>query len=301
MMAAPRSIEIFEYNAFTDQPFAGNPAAVVTDGSGLDDDVMQMIARQMNLAETAFLVPPSNPEAHVRLRWFTPAMEVELCGHATIAAFTAAAERDVFPVSEGDDRVLKVETLSGLLRIRVGRVDGAVRVAMQVPVPSFDPLDINPRDFAALWGVTPKDMAGEWLVHTGLNYWYLPIHNREAMAKLTLDVDGLAKIDDSAAFVFFSRDTVDIDSSWHIRFFAPFHGVDEDIVTGSAQGPMGVVHLGTIGSHPGEGWMEMKGEQGDLLGRPGRVLVRVRQDAGVVSDLEIVGGAVSMLEGRIRI
>jgi len=99
-MATPALVEIFEYNAFTDKPFAGNPAGVVIDAAGLDTHTMQRIASQMNLAETAFLLPSSDPEADVRLRWFTPALEVDLCGHATIAAFTAAAERGLFPVSE---------------------------------------------------------------------------------------------------------------------------------------------------------------------------------------------------------
>ena len=154
----PKTIEIFEYNAFTDQPFAGNPAGVVTDAEGLDANVMQRIARQMNLAETAFLVPPSDPDADIRLRWFTPAMEVELCGHATIAAFTAAAEHDVVSVAEGEERQLRVETLSGVLRIGVARRAGRPEVSMQIPVPTLEPIDIDRKAFAALWNASAADL-----------------------------------------------------------------------------------------------------------------------------------------------
>jgi len=294
-------IEIFEYNAFTEQPFAGNPAGVVTDASGLGDDTMQRIARQMNLAETAFLVPPSIPDADVRLRWFTPAMEVELCGHATIAAFTAAAERGVFPVADNEVRELKVDTLSGLLRIRIARRDGRPEVAMQIPVPTFEPLALDRDAFASLWGVTANDLAGEWLVHTVLNYWYFPVPDQKLLQSLTLDAERLSKIDSTAAFTFWTTDTIDSDSDWHLRFFAPFQGVAEDIVTGSAQGPMGVVCLGSRSEAVQNGWSELKGEQGDCLGRPGRVRVRVLQEDGAVSDVEIAGGAVPMLEGRIRL
>ncbi len=298
--AMPKTVEIYEYNAFTDQPFAGNPAGVVTDAEGLDADVMQRIARQMNLAETAFLVPPSNPDADIRLRWFTPAIEVELCGHATIAAFTAAAEHGVVSVAEGEERELRVETLSGVLRIGVARRAGRPEVSMQIPVPTLEPIDIDRDAFAALWGVSAGDLAGDWLIHRGLNYWYLPVADQARLRSLSLDAEKLAKVDDTAAFAFWTTDTVDSDSDWHLRFFAPFHGVDEDIVTGSAQGPMGVVHL-RLGRAPAhEGWSEFKGEQGDVLDRPGRVKVRVLTENGAVTDVEIVGSAVPMLEGQIR-
>jgi PhzF family phenazine biosynthesis protein len=259
----PKTIEIYEYNAFTDQPFAGNPAGVVTDAQGLDANLMQRIARQMNLAETAFLVPPSNPEADIRLRWFTPAIEVELCGHATIAAFTAAVEHDVFPVAEGEERLLGVETLSGVLRIGVARREGRPEVSMQIPVPTLESIDIDRDAFAALWGADADDLAGDWLVHRGLNYWYVPVRDQSRLRSLTLDKEKLAEVDSTAAFTFWTTDTIDSDSDWHLRFFAPFHGVDED--------------------------------------RPGRAKVRVLIENGAVTDVEIVGGAVPMLEGRIRI
>jgi PhzF family phenazine biosynthesis protein len=300
-MPATGPIQIFEYNAFTDTPFAGNPAGVVTDASGLDDELMQNIARQMNLAETAFLLPPSSSNADVRLRWFTPALEVDLCGHATIAAFTAAAEHGVYSIREGEERQLRVETLSGVLRIRIARQAGRPVVFMQIPVPTFEPLELDRAGFAALWGVSPDRLAGEWLRHTTLNYWYLPISDQEALRSLTLDAEKLRRIDSTAAFTFFTTDTVDSDSHWQLRFFAPFHGVPEDIVTGSAQGPMGVIYQNMTEDSTGSGWSEFKGEQGDVLGRPGRVRVRVLKENGAVGDVEIAGCAVQMLEGRIRV
>ncbi|MGD8866124.1 MAG: PhzF family phenazine biosynthesis protein [Gemmatimonadales bacterium] len=299
-MSTPMLVEIFEYNAFTGEPFAGNPAGVVLNASRLDAATMQRIARQMNLAETAFLVPSKSPAADVRLRWFTPMKEVDLCGHATIAAFSAAAERGLFPVGQGETRELKVETRSGLLRIRITRSGDAPRVAMQIPSPDFAELAIDRDAFAAVWGVGASDLHGTWRVLQGLNYWYLPVRDHGSLAALALKAKDLARFDDSAAFAFYTHETVDADSDWHLRFFAPFHGVDEDVVTGSAQGPMGVVHLLDRGIEPSDGWTELKGEQGDLLGRPGRVGVRVLHEAGKVTDLEILGGAIAMLEGKIR-
>ncbi len=294
-----RSVEVLEYNAFTDRPFAGNPAGVVLDAKGLSDRVMQQIACQLNLAETAFLVPSSRADADIRLRWFTPTMEVGLCGHATIASFSAAAQHGVFELDSDGARELRVETLSGILRVRISRRNGVTWVAMQLPVPEFTPLELERRDFAALWGVAAEDLTGEWVVHRSLNYCYFPVRNLKVLRALQLNPERLAPIDATAAFAFFTTETVDPDAHWHLRFFAPFHGVPEDVVTGSAQGPMGVIHLDREVTGTKDGWFEFKGEQGDALGRPGRVGVRVKREAGQIADLEIIGCAVQMLGGRM--
>ena len=294
-----RQIPIFVYNAFTREPFAGNPAGVVLDASALDHRLMQRIARQLNLAETAFLSPPESDEADVRLRWFTPAREVALCGHATIAAFTAAAEQGIYPADPNDERTLRVETLSGILSIGI-RQEEHPRVSMQIPVPNFEPLKVDREHFAELWGVPSASLAGEWWVHRDLDYWYVPVQSRQALATLRLQPEGLAELDDQAAFTFFCWDTVDAASQWHLRFFAPFHGVAEDIVTGSAQGPMAILYQRLTGEEK-EGWSEYTGEQGDILGRPGRVSVRVARESGRVTEVTIAGGAVLMLKAELRI
>ncbi len=294
-------VEILEYNAFTEQPFAGNPAGVVTDGAGLDEKLMQLIARQLNLSETAFLVPPSHAEADVRIRWFTPTQEVTLCGHATIAAFTAAAERGLFPVGPGEERSLRVETLSGVLRVRIERKDGGLVVSFQLPMPRFEPLDVDRAAFAQLWGASPDHLQGEPWLRSDLNYWYIPVSDLKALRALRLDTARLAEFESKAGFAFFTSDTVDPDSHWHLRFFAPFHGVAEDPVTGSAQGPMGVIHLEHREPQAGDGWFEFRGEQGDHLGQAGRVCARVRRQGSKIVDLEIAGTAESMLEGKIRV
>jgi len=294
-----RQIPILEYNAFTSQPFAGNPAGVVLNAADLDDGQMQHIARQLNLAETAFLAQPTREDADVRLRWFTPACEVTLCGHATIAAFTAAADHGLFATGAGET-TLRVETLSGVLSIGIDSRGARPEVSMQIPVPDFEPLRIDRDSFAALWGVPAAALAGDWWVQRTLDYWYVPVATRQALATLTLHTEGLRRLDDQAAFTFHCSDTVDEGSDWHLRFFAPFHGVPEDLVTGSAQGPMGVVHQMTTGTE-NEGWSEYVGEQGDILESPGRVRVRVHRREGKVDDVRIAGGAVAMLEGKIRI
>src|SRR5258705_6519443 len=92
----PIRVPIVQIDAFTDQPFGGNPAAVVLDATGIGEAQMQAIAREMNLSETAFLSPPVTPDADYRLRWFTPGGEVTFCGHATVATGHALSEAGRF-------------------------------------------------------------------------------------------------------------------------------------------------------------------------------------------------------------
>ena len=87
-----RKIKIKQVDAFTKNPFCGNPAGVVTVASGLTEKQMQSIAKEMNLSETAFILPPTSPDADLSIRWFSQTREVDLCGHATIAGFYALAE-----------------------------------------------------------------------------------------------------------------------------------------------------------------------------------------------------------------
>jgi PhzF family phenazine biosynthesis protein len=295
--------DIAVYNAFTEKPFEGNPAGVVTDASGLDERVMQRIARQLNLSETAFLIDPSDSGADVRLRWFTPTQEVQLCGHATIAAFVAAAERGLFEPSAAGERTLRVETGSGMLRIRVARRAGRPHVFMQIPVPELDSLEVDRSEFAGWWDVEPELLDGGPWLRNQIDYWFVPVRDLAGLRRLRLDTDRLAREleDEDAAFTFYTSETEEAGSDWHLRFFAPFHGVPEDPVTGSAQGPMGAIHLQHRVEDGADGAFEFVGEQGDHMRRAGRVAVRVWRERGAIQDLEIAGTAVKMLEGAISV
>src|SRR5262249_637685 len=127
-------IRIKHINAFTTRPFRGNPAAVVTRADALTEGQMQRIAREMNLAETAFVLKPSRPPADLTLRWFTPTTEVNFCGHGTIASFHALAEERRFRMGRPGQYSFKLETRSGVLPVSVRK--GSSRKAwIQVQLP----------------------------------------------------------------------------------------------------------------------------------------------------------------------
>ena len=205
-------VPIFQLDSFTTRRFAGNPAAVVVLQEFLDDALMQAVAAENNLAETAFLVPS---EGRYRLRWFTPMVEVPLCGHATLAAGVVVAER----LEPGRDHVT-FDTASGPLTVE--REGAAYR--MDLPARTVSAVPLQPALSAAL-GVTPLETAVD-----GNNYLAL-LPRADDVRKLEPDLAAIAGLDKTGVVVTAAGDgRYDFVS----RYFAPAKGVPEDPVTGGA-------------------------------------------------------------------
>ena len=204
-----------QIDAFASKPFAGNPAAVMPLVTWLDDEVLQAIAAENNLSETAFILPDASGAADFELRWFTPASEVEMCGHATLASghFVLSSDPD-------RDRVRFRTRRAGVLEVAR---DGA-GYAMELPawVPAPKPL---PGVVAAL------GLAGavETLWHSS-RYSLVVVENADIVRGLDPDFRALAKTGDWLTIVSAPGDDSDVIS----RCFAPAHAIDEDPVTGSA-------------------------------------------------------------------
>ncbi|NML07779.1 PhzF family phenazine biosynthesis protein [Sphingomonas sp. G-3-2-10] len=203
-----------QIDAFADRPFTGNQAAVMPLDAWLDDTVLQAIAEENNLAETAFIIPDASGAADYELRWFTPAVEVALCGHATLASGHYVLGQ--FPDRE---RVTFRTRKAGILEVaRDG--DG---YAMALPAYPPEPAEL-PEILAAL-GVT----SGETLRHPN-GYDLVVLDSAEAVLALQPDFKALAAIGDTLNIVTAPGTDTDVVS----RVFAPAAGIDEDPVTGSA-------------------------------------------------------------------
>lgn len=202
-------------DAFTDVAFRGNPAAVCLLDAPADDGWMQSVATEMNISETAFVVPRADGDFD--LRWFTPRREIELCGHATLASAHV-----LFDTGRAGDRVA-FHTMSGVLTCSV---DGA-RISMDFPASAPRPIPM-PDGLAAALGVT------EWVaVSESANRWHVvELESATAVVGVRPDFAALAQIGSGAAIVTARSDTpgADIVS----RVFVPGAGINEDPVTGSA-------------------------------------------------------------------
>ena len=203
-----------QIDAFADRPFTGNQAAVKPLEAWLDDAVLQAIAEENNVAETAFIIPDASGAADYELRWFTPAVEVALCGHATLASGHYVLGQ--FPDRQ---RVTFRTRKAGILEVAR---DGD-RYAMALPAYPPEPETI-PGLLEAL-GVT----AGETLRHPN-GYDLTVLDSAEAVLALTPDFRALAAIGDTLNIVTAPGMDTDVVS----RVFAPAAGIDEDPVTGSA-------------------------------------------------------------------
>lgn len=203
-------LTIFQVDAFAEAVFGGNPAAVVPLEAWLDDEVLQAIAMENNLSETAFFVPG---EEGVRLRWFTPNAEVDLCGHATLAAAHVLFEH--LGWTRPDIRFL---SNSGPLVVR--REDGLL--AMDFPAVASQPV-VVPDDLTASLGVLPET------VLAGTDYLVV-LDRAEAVAALAPDLVRLARLDRRGVIVTAPGEDCDFVS----RCFYPALDVAEDPVTGSA-------------------------------------------------------------------
>lgn len=298
-----RTIAIRQVDAFTDTPLSGNPAGVVMQAAGLTDQQMQLIAREIAASETAFVLPATVPRADLRLRWFTPLTEVPLCGHATVAAFHALAEEGLHGMVRNGRYEFQLETRSGQLPVTVEKSAAATEVFLGLRMPEFSRAGHHKLDVMRILNITLDEFENR-LPIVMTDYLYVPIRRLHSMFSMRPNLFALAQFLTNRkleGLCVFTTETVDRRSAAHVRFFAPTVGINEDPVTGSATGPVGV-YLVQHNLAAADG--ELAGlivEQGDVMGRRGRVAVQVTVKNGVPAAVRIGGRAVTVLSGEIRI
>ncbi len=282
--------DVYQIDAFTNKPFNGNSAAVILSDK-LSAENMQQIAKEMNLSETAFI--SSSDKADFKLKWFTPTIEVELCGHATIASLHYLAEREIV----GRNSNVSFETLSGVLECRVDEGD----YYMKLPVPEFKEFKSEKNSIIDALGIKLNELDIRYppiLQNNGNLFIY--IKSLDVLKNLKPNFKELVKLSkekgEFTEVTVFSTDTIDEKNDAHLRFFAPYYGIDEDPVTGSANGPLLLVlqKLGLIESDAEDKIFTF--EQGDFLGREGRIKVKYSTDN---NELIIAGNAVTILKGEL--
>ena len=206
-------IDLYQVDAFTTQLFAGNPAAVCPLTAFLPDAVMQSIAAENNLSETAFFIPKDD---HYHIRWFTPNNEVKLCGHATLAtAFV------IFNFLDKQCNSVTFDSLSGLLHVKK-LANGSMQ--LDFPVIAIEQVE-PPTVLVAGLGIPPK------AVYRSTQDYLVIFDNREQIVSLKPDFNKLLDVDLRAVII--SSETMD-EYDFVSRFFAPKCGIPEDPVTGSA-------------------------------------------------------------------
>jgi PhzF family phenazine biosynthesis protein len=297
-----KKLIIYQIDSFTKERFKGNPAGVVINADGLNDYQMQLIARELNNSETAFLFSPDDNECDGVIRYFTPKIEVPTCGHATIAAMYAKAIAENLEAC-----VLRIKTRIGVLPFEIIKKNGDYQVIMtqgQFDIgPEFD--NITSQQLIAALSLHYSDLDEKCpiqIASTGHSKVMIGIKSREKLNNLTPDYNTLVKISEQIkcnGYFVFTFDTDDKDILTYGRMFAPAIGINEDSVTGNANGPLGGYLVQNKIMEPQDTYFEFNCKQGEKMNRLGIVNVRVQIENNRPSLIQIKGDATVIFKTEI--
>ncbi len=294
----------YQIDSFTKEKFNGNPAGVVVNADGLRDEQMQLIARELNNSETAFLFSPDAGDCDGVIRYFTPKTEVPTCGHATIAAMYAKALEDNL-----DSCVLKIKTRIGVLPFEIIKKNVDYQVIMtqgqfELSPPFGD--NISQRIIKAL-GLDKSDLDVKCpiqIASTGHSKVMIGIKSREKLNNLTPNFYGLTELSRQIkcnGYFVFTFDSSDTSIMTYSRMFAPAIGINEDPVTGNAHGSLGGYLIQNRLIETQDDYFEFNGKQGETINRPGFVNVRVKIENDKPILVQIKGDAIVIFRTEIVI
>ena len=271
-------------DVFTDEPLAGNQLAVFTDGRDLSEVDMQAIARELNLSETVFVLPATTDEADVRIRIFTPAVELPFAGHPTLgSAFVLGAPLQKI--------VIRLETGAGVVPVELEREGPKIVFGrMEQPVPRWEVVE-DPGPILAALGVEGSSLPVV-RYDLGPGHVYIGLDSPEAVQGLSPDIGALALATPDGVNCFAHVEG----NRWKTRMFAPNHGVNEDPATGSAAGPL-AIHLARHGRiRFGE---QIEISQGAEISRPSTLFATVEGEGDRIDRVEVGGSAVIVARGEL--
>jgi trans-2,3-dihydro-3-hydroxyanthranilate isomerase len=305
-----KEYQFVQVDVFTDAAFGGNPLAVFPNAEGLTSEEMQKLAREMNLSETTFVLPPTGPDAHFKVRIFTPAAEVPFAGHPVVGTHWVLARLGRVKLTEPVTEV-RFELGVGVLPAHLEVVDGRVqRVVITSDRPTFLDVLEEVADLASALGVAAEVITDTRLpvqvVSTGIPSLMVPIRSLaevQAMDPSRLNTGALRILCEplgTATVLVFTFETERREATVHVRFFAPAFGVPEDPATGSANGTLGAYLVFHEAVPVSEGTNHFLSEQGAEMGRPSTLSVLVDRSGGEVTRIRVGGQVVPVIEGSVR-
>ncbi|KMO33823.1 phenazine biosynthesis protein PhzF [Methylobacterium variabile] len=293
-------------DVFTERPLAGNPLAVVLDAEGLDDAAMQAIAREFNLSETVFVLPPAQSRHRARLRIFTPAQELAFAGHPTVgtAVLLALGDRRA---EVADAVAFGLEEQVGVVPCVVETGEGRGRARFRLPrLPESWGEGDGPdaTGIAAGLGLSPSEIG--FARHrpsrysAGTPFHLVPVQGLDALGRARAGADSLAAAFGPGAKVFlYTGETDAAGHSFRARMFAPGAGIAEDPATGGAVAAFAgaLMQFEPLGS----GTHDLVIAQGFEMGRPSEIALQLVIEDGALRAAEIGGSAVVVSEGELRL
>jgi trans-2,3-dihydro-3-hydroxyanthranilate isomerase len=293
-------------DVFTDRLFGGNPLAVLPDAQGLDGAQMQSIAREFNLSETVFVLPPDDPAHTRKLRIFNPAEEMPFAGHPTVGSALVLAASGELELAGETTRII-FEEGAGPVPVTIRTRRGAPSFAqLTAPLaPELRPAPA-PEAIAAMLSLTPADLrtAGGLpeFASCGFPLLIVELADAAALGRARLDLGLWQRLLGDAwsrDVYLISRDSADPEADFQVRMFAPGAGIAEDPATGAAAAALG----GWLGLReaPADGTTRRLIAQGIEMGRPSRLEIEIEKHAGMVRAVRVGGSAVLVSEGTLEL
>ena len=293
-------MQYLHYDVFTDEPLAGNQLAVYLDARGVTTERMQRIAREMNFSETTFVLPAERPDTDVRVRIFTPGVELPMAGHPAVGTAFALAETGV----------IAPRTTRFVFGLGVGPTpmdlewdNDRLRFAwMTQAAPQFGPVVTQRAAVAAAIGLEEADLVPDLPVQPvscGNPFLLVPLRDDATVDSALSDASAFRRLQaetgiDLPIFLFsFTRP-----AAVHSRMFAPEFGIVEDPATGSASGPLGC-YLVEHGLVAGDAAQHIVSMQGVAMGRPSRIHIAITGVAGAITHVRVGGQAVLVARGEL--
>lgn len=298
-----RDISVYHVDAFTTEKFTGNTAGVVLDAEKLTEAEMQNIAKELNLSETAFLLPTENSTAHYKVKYFTPTEEVDFCGHATVGiSWILATELGLATKNDG----IILETNIGNIPVSWKKeADVLTYVEMTQVTPKTKEIAIDLDILSEMIGVQKEEFDLQYpikLAYTGNWHLIIPIKNDTAINLATPNLSALAKhnrehqITTTHLYTFNTNKNMDL----YTRDFAPGIGIPEDPVTGAANGALaGYLYLENIISQ--KDTTKLIIGQGDTIGRAGLLHITIIPDGPAAPTIKVAGAAVLTIHGSLTL
>lgn len=301
-------LQFYQTDVFTSEPFGGNPLAVFPDPGELTEREFQQIAREMNLSETVFVLPPTDKRAVAKIRIFTPSQEIPFAGHPILGTFYVLGTLKRLPLQEPVTKVF-YECHLGVFPLELIVLKGQIeQVMMSHPSPEF--LEVVSQmetlfELAKALGVQKAQIVDSpfpvEIVSTGLPVLIVPIRTLTAIKSMEVNHSAVrevcARLGTNGIMVYTTM-TLEESATVHTRMFADPIGIPEDPATGSASGALGayLVKNGVVEVGP---TTEVVIEQGYEIDRPSRILVQVFSDDDIIQEIKVGGQVVMVAEGKM--
>jgi len=307
---AMKKVRYERVDVFADRPFRGNPLAVFPDARALTSREMQLLAMEMNLSETTFVLPPSKGSgADFRVRIFVPDMEIPYAGHPTIGTFFVLA-RDGRLRLKDPMTTVRMEVKAGVMPVEIHTSKGEVRKVVTVQnLPEFGPVIKDTSLIAEALSLKATDLdlarAPPQYVSTGLPWVIVPVRSRKAVERASGNASAFAELrkrlpGNIADLYVTCLDPVEKGSTTHSRGLSLVtRNIVEDPATGSASGCLGA-YLVNRGLVPVERVTRIMNEQGYEIGRPSKIAIEVRTaEDGAIEAVRVGGSAVHVMDGHV--